>query len=74
MLKEIAERVSKKLISNMDKMRIKRINDGVAPGAGVKWTAAKTIDQIYNISAENCEGGKISKKIYGKSLIIAETR
>jgi len=42
--KEIAERVSKKLISNMDKMRIKRINDGVAPGAGVKWTAAKTID------------------------------
>ena len=44
MLKEIAERVSKKLISNMDKMRIKRINDGVAPGAGVKWTAAKTID------------------------------
>ena len=38
------ERVSKHLISNMDKMRIKRLNDGVAPGAGVKWTAARTLD------------------------------
>ena len=43
-LQEVAERVSKHLIANMDKIRIKRINDGVAPGAGVKWTAAKTID------------------------------
>jgi len=42
--KEIAERVSRHLISNMDKIRIKRLNDGVAPGAGVKWTAARTID------------------------------
>lgn len=41
---EVAERVSKYLISNMDKMRIKRLNDGVAPGAGVKWTAARTLD------------------------------
>merc|ERR1740128_267971 len=28
---EVMERVSKHLISNMDKMRIKRLNDGVAP-------------------------------------------
>jgi len=28
----------------MDKIRIKRLNDGVAPGAGVKWTAARTLD------------------------------
>jgi hypothetical protein len=42
--KEVVERVSKHLISNMDKIRIKRLNDGVAPGAGVKWTAARTID------------------------------
>merc|ERR1712180_121967 len=42
--KEITERVSKHLISNMDKMRVKRLNDGVAPGAGVKWTAARTLD------------------------------
>jgi len=42
--KEIAERVSKHLISNMDKIRVKRLNDGVAPGAGAKWTAARTID------------------------------
>jgi len=41
---EVMERVSKHLISNMDKMRIKRLNDGVAPGAGVKWTAARTLD------------------------------
>merc|ERR1719495_7299 len=42
--KEVAERVSKHLISNMDKIRIKRLNDGVTPGAGAKWTAARTID------------------------------
>ena len=30
----------------MDKIRIKRLNDGVAPGAGVKWTAARTLDQL----------------------------
>jgi len=42
--KEIAERVSKHLISNMDKIRVKRLNDGVTPGAGAKWTAARTID------------------------------
>ena len=42
--KEIVERVSKHLISNMDKIRVKRLNDGVAPGAGVKWTAARTLD------------------------------
>jgi hypothetical protein len=42
--KEVAERVSKHLIANMDKIRIKRLNDGVAPGAGVKWTAARTLD------------------------------
>jgi len=42
--KDIADKVSKHLISNMDKIRIKRLNDGVAPGAGVKWTAARTLD------------------------------
>jgi len=42
--KDIADKVSKHLIANMDKIRIKRLNDGVAPGAGVKWTAARTMD------------------------------
>jgi len=42
--KDIADKVSKHLIANMDKIRIKRLNDGVAPGAGVKWTAARTLD------------------------------
>ena len=36
--------VSKHMIANMDKMRINRLKDGVAPGAGVKWTAARTLD------------------------------
>lgn len=42
--KDIADKVSRHLISNMDKIRTKRLNDGVAPGAGVKWTAARTMD------------------------------
>jgi len=42
--KDIADKVSRHLISNMDKIRVKRLNDGVAPGAGVKWTAARTLD------------------------------
>jgi len=42
--KEIVARVSKHMINNMDKLRITRLKDGVAPGAGVKWTAARTLD------------------------------
>lgn len=42
--KEIVGRVSKHMINNMDKLRINRLKDGVAPGAGVKWTAARTLD------------------------------
>merc|ERR1711976_937305 len=42
--KEIINRVSNHMIANMDKMRINRLKDGVAPGAGVKWTAARTLD------------------------------
>jgi len=42
--KDIADKVSRHLISNMDKIRVKRLNDGVAPGAGVKWTAARSLD------------------------------
>jgi hypothetical protein len=42
--KDIADKVSRHLISNMDKIRTKRLNDGVAPGAGVKWTAARGVD------------------------------
>jgi len=42
--KEIVSRVSKHMIANMDKLRVQRIKDGVAPGAGVKWTAARTLD------------------------------
>jgi len=42
--KEIVSRVSKHMIANMDKLRITRLKDGVAPGAGVKWTAARTLD------------------------------
>lgn len=42
--KEVVQRVSQHMIANMDKMRINRLKDGVAPGAGVKWTAARTLD------------------------------
>jgi len=42
--KDIADKVSRHLISNMDKIRVKRLNDGVAPGAGVKWTAAREMN------------------------------
>merc|ERR1712168_1149562 len=42
--KEIVNRVSKHMIANLDKMRVTRLKDGVAPGAGVKWTAARTLD------------------------------
>eukprot|EP00088_Acartia_fossae_P028361 TRINITY_DN2915_c0_g1_i4.p1 TRINITY_DN2915_c0_g1~~TRINITY_DN2915_c0_g1_i4.p1 ORF type:complete len:345 (+),score=157.25 TRINITY_DN2915_c0_g1_i4:79-1113(+) len=42
--KDIADKVSRHLILNMDKIRMKRLNDGIAPGAGVKWTAARTLD------------------------------
>ena len=42
--KEIVQRVSKHMISNLDKLRVTRLKDGVAPGAGVKWTAARTLD------------------------------
>jgi len=42
--KEIVARVSKHMIANMDKLRVNRLKDGVAPGAGVKWTAARTLD------------------------------
>merc|ERR1711872_688224 len=41
---EIVDRVSKHMIANMDKLRVTRLKDGVAPGAGVKWTAARTLD------------------------------
>ena len=42
--KEVCQRVSQHMIANMDKLRINRLKDGVAPGAGVKWTAARTLD------------------------------
>jgi hypothetical protein len=42
--KEVVQRVSQHMIANMDKLRITRLKDGVAPGAGVKWTAARTLD------------------------------
>merc|ERR1712032_1635993 len=42
--KEVCQRVSQHMIANMDKLRITRLKDGVAPGAGVKWTAARTLD------------------------------
>lgn len=42
--KEIVHRVSKHMIANMDKLRTKRLKDGVAPGAGVMWTKARTLD------------------------------
>ena len=42
--KEVVQRVSQHMIANMDKMRVNRLKDGVAPGAGVKWTAARTLD------------------------------
>lgn len=42
--KEVVAKVSKHMISNMDKLRTNRLKDGVAPGAGVKWTAARTLD------------------------------
>merc|ERR1712025_1072555 len=41
---DIVTRVSRHLINNMDKLRTNRLKDGVAPGAGVKWTAARTLD------------------------------
>ena len=42
--KEIVGRVSQHMINNMDKLRVNRLKDGVAPGAGVQWTKARTID------------------------------
>ena len=42
--KEVVQRVSQHMIANMDKIRINRIKDGVTPGAGVKWTKARTLD------------------------------
>lgn len=39
--KEIVGRVSKHMINNMDKLRVNRLKDGVAPGAGVMWTKAR---------------------------------
>merc|ERR1711936_336954 len=42
--KDIVDHVSKHMINNMDKLRVNRLKDGVAPGAGVKWTAARTLD------------------------------
>jgi len=42
--KEVVQRVSQQMIGNMDKMRVNRLKDGVAPGAGEKWTAARTLD------------------------------
>lgn len=42
--KEVIDKVSKHMIANMDKLRINRLKDGVVPGAGVKWTAARTLD------------------------------
>merc|ERR1711862_667826 len=42
--KEIMHRVSSHMTANMGKLRINRLKDGVAPGAGVKWTAARTLD------------------------------
>merc|ERR1712002_94298 len=41
---DIVLKVSRQMISNMDKIRTNRLKDGVAPGAGVKWTAARTLD------------------------------
>merc|ERR1712088_137280 len=42
--KEVITRVSKHMIANMDKLRTNRLKDGVQPGSGAKWVAAKTID------------------------------
>ena len=42
--KEVVSRVSQHMINNMDKVRVNRLKDGVVPGAGVKWTAARTLD------------------------------
>jgi len=42
--KEVVMRVSKHMIANMDKLRTTRLKEGVSPGAGVKWTAARTLD------------------------------
>jgi len=42
--KEVIARVSKSMINNMDKLRQNRLKDGVTPGAGVKWTAARTLE------------------------------
>merc|ERR1711892_1466711 len=42
--KEVILRVSKYMINNMDKLRQNRLKDGVTPGAGVKWTAARTLE------------------------------
>merc|ERR1711863_24733 len=42
--KEVVTRVSKHMIANMDKLRTNRLKDGVQPGSGAKWVAAKTID------------------------------
>merc|ERR1712078_328838 len=36
---KMGQRVEERIIANMDKLRITRLKDGVAPGAGVKWTA-----------------------------------
>lgn len=41
---ECEQRVANQLINNVDKIRQKRLKDGVAPGAGAKWTAARTLD------------------------------
>jgi hypothetical protein len=41
---ECEQRVANHLIENVDKIRQKRLKDGVAPGAGAKWTAARTLD------------------------------
>merc|ERR1712168_1254709 len=42
--KDVVNRVSNHMISNMDKLRVNRLKDGVTPGSGVKWTAARTLD------------------------------
>ena len=41
---ECKQRVASHLIENVDKIRRKRLKDGIAPGSGVQWTAARTID------------------------------
>ena len=58
--KEIVNRVSNHMIANMDKMRINRLKDGVAPGAGVKWTAARTLD--WDLIWDTCIRGKWSMR------------